>query len=362
MRKKCLMIAALVSIAQGAHAQTDDDPGGDVDFTVEAAIERDDNVFHLTEKQIEKLEAGGSGNRYDDMESPSDLIIGLGARLDLEMKALAGRKTTLRIEPEAAVHLQNSRCSHAGIRASLIQKLWKHGEASVRVETTPSRFKRNYFSGGTDEDGDGDVSGSEKVYRPGIVTDTRIEAAVESRISKPLSIRVAAGTSQETWKAPLRNRDERAVFAGAGLDSDLGKRLHLGIEYEFLSAQAGAGAETVLNDGVPLSTRVDRSYVSHEVSPGFRLELSKRLDLLAGASLRQRTYASARDADPYRGRSDRRAGVGGGLRFSTKRLRLEAEYAYRVSSTNRPNDPDRDEGDELDYESNVVHAGLTMSF
>lgn len=335
----------------------------DTDLAVSAGLEYDDNLFLLDDKQAEKLDTGDSKNdRWDGMESSNDLIVVAGARVDLEAKKLANRTTRLRIEPGLALHLKNSKCSHAAVDASLDQRLWKGGSVYLRADLVPYRFKKNYFADGRDQDADGDVSGSEKDYEPGVTSEALAAAGVRTEIGKPVEVYFEAGAGAELWGSPFKNRDEQLLLLEGGADVKVGKKLKLSGGYQMINSTAPGDEEVILNDRTRVVTAVDRSYTSGRVAAGVGVELTKALDLRAGASLRQRTYTSTGADDPYADRVDQRLALGVGVRVQAGNLTVNAGIERTQNDTERPNDPDRSNDQEQDYVKNVVRAVATFRF
>ncbi len=325
-----LLLGALLLFPRFAFA-------GGFDLAVGAELAYDDNVFLLTEKQ--KGNVDGTG-KYDGMVAPGDLILSVRAPMDLSTKAV-GKRTTFRIEPGASLHFVNTKRSYFSLEAALEQKLWKDGEAFVRGGVAPSRFKKNYA-----------VAAG---YEAGVETETFGSGGLKTKLGDSAALRAEVGVKQESWNAPFDNRNENDLFVGAGLGFDAGKKLHFGVDYEFIGSQAPGGTE-------PTGTAVDRSYMSHEFAPAARLELSKKIDLVGDFAYRRRQYTTTDGADPYQGRVDQRIGIGAGVRVAAGDLKLKAGWDLTVNGTNRPNAANPTAGDELDYVKNVFSVGATYAF
>lgn len=327
---------------------------------VATEVTYDDNVFRLTEKQKDKVDAGSNDSRYDRMVSSDDVLVSVSGDVVLETKRF-GRKTRLSLQPGATVHVLNTARSHLHLEASVEQKLWQGGEAFLEGGFTPSRFKRNYFSDGQDQDLDGDVSGSEKEYRRGVVTEGAALGGVRSKVGRRGKARMSAGVASETWAPPFRNRDERALLAAVGGEIDLG-RLDVGIEYGFVSATTAGGEEVSVTNGIRAVAPIDRSHRSHEVQPEIRVRIAKRVALLAEASYRRKEFTTTGGTDPFRDRVDTRVAAGAGIRASFDRFKLTAGYEHIVNRTRRPNDADASGTDELDYTVHALTIGASARF
>jgi len=334
-----------------------------LEVTVQGEFAYDDNLFLLDDGQATDLDDGTSSNdRYDNMESSTDLIVGLSGRVEWSTKELAGRRTRLRLEPGVAVHLRNARCTHAMIGASVDQRLWKGGGVYLRGDLVPSRFKKNYFVDGTDTDLPPDgVSGSEKDYEPGLVTEAVAMLGVSSDIGKRLEVHLEGGGAMETWAKPLQNRDQRLLIAEAGAEVKLG-RIKVGAAYELVDSSAPGGDEVVITDRQRDEIPIDRSFSSGKVLGSLDVELTKALELRGAASFRQRNYSSDGALDPYADRVDQRIGFAVGVRMALGHVDLGAGVEHSSNGTKRPNDPDRSGDRQLDYAKNIFSLSASYRF
>lgn len=333
-----------------------------LEVTVEGEFAYDDNLFLLDEDQATALDDGTANNdKYDDMESSTDLIVGLGARVEWSTKELAGRRTRFRLEPGVAIHLQNARCTYAMLGASVDQRLWKGGGVYLRGGVVPSRFKKNYFVDETDTDVPPDVSGSEKNYEPGVATEAVASLGVSSEIGKRFEVHLEGGGGMETWAQPFENRDQRLLIVEAGAGVKLG-RIKVGAAFEVVNSSAPGGDEVVITDRQPVVTPVDRSFASTMASGSLKVKLTKALDLRGAASFRQRNYSSDGAEDPYADRADQRIGFALGVEVALGDVDLGAGVEHVSNGTERPNDPDRSGDRELDYAKNVFSLSASYRF
>lgn len=332
-------------------------------FAAGADVTYDSNVWRLEEGQMEKPGSDTEpGEKYYEMESATDTVVGVYGRVEWETRAFATRKTRFRIAPGASLHLLNPKRSYATVDARVSQSVWKGGDVYLELGFVPARFKRNYLFDASDTDGDGRVSSSEKTYEEGVTTETGARLGLRSRVTRALAVEVSGGVVREGYAAPLENRSRVSTGVGAGLELELGKRAEIGLDYELWLVGTGNEEEVVVSNRQALVTPVDRSSTAHVVSPAFSVELGDPIDLRARYQLLLRSYSSTGDDDPYRDREDVRHTASLELRVRiAKALRLDLGGSFSRAVAERPNDPDA-EPDEVDYERFLAWIGFAASF
>lgn len=342
--------------ASVAHAKDRLSFGGEID------VAYDSNVFRLSETQLEKPGTDSEdGEKYYEIESATDTILEMYGRAEWELRAIGGKKASLRIEPGVSLFVANRKRSYASVEAELTHALWKGGDAFVELDAVPSRFRKNYLVDAEDQDGDG-ISGSEKTYRSGTSTDVDVRAGVDSRLTRSLDGKISLGGGSATYGGPFQNRNKTAVELRGALDLELTKRIDVGLAYEGSSVTTGSDDEVVVDDRQRIVTPVDRSYQAHAISPSLEVEIAKSVDLHAEYELMSRGFTSTGSSDPYRNRTDIRHTGALELRVRlTKPLRLALGAQMSRAVTNRPNDVDA-EPDEVDYERTVAWLGLSARF
>lgn len=334
-----------------------------VSFGAAADVTWDSNVWRLEDTKLEKPGSDTrQGEKYYEMESATDVVVGVGGRIEWETRSLAPRKTRFRIEPGASLFLQNPKRSYATIDARVSQSVWKDGDVYLEAGIAPSRFKKNYLVEASDENANGRVTSSEKTYDEGVTSEVGARLGLRTELTKRLDLEVFGGGARESFAAPFENRSRVLTELGAGADLKLGRRVDAGLEYELLLAGTGRDEEVVVSNRQAVVTPVDRSYVAHTVAPSLSFEIADPVDLRAGYELLLRSYSSAEDGDPYRDRSDIRHTASLELRMRVaKALRIDVGGSFARAIADRPNDPDA-EADELDYERMLAWIGLAASF
>ena len=352
-------VLAVSLVLQGPVASA----GEGISFGAGAEVAYDSNVWKLEEGKLEKPGTDTRpGEKYHDMESATDVVLAVHGRVDWETRAFATRKTRFRVEPGAAVFLQNPKRSYAEVEARLEQSVWKKGDVYLELGLVPSRFKKNYLVDAADTNANGRVTSSEKTYDAGVSTETGVRLGLRTGLTRSLSVDVFGGMSREGFAAPFENRSRTTAEGGAELELELGKRAQAELAYELVLVGTGHDEEVVVSDRQALVTPVDRSYTAHVLSPSFAVELADPVDLRAGYELVLRSYSSAGSTDPYRGREDVRHTASLGLRVKlAKSLRLDVGGSFARAIADRPNDPDA-EPDEEDYERILGWVGLAAAF
>jgi hypothetical protein len=339
----------------------------------------DDNVFNLDDDKQDKLEDDDEpNNRFDRMDSVDDILLQPFGRLELGWKSLGGKDAELRLQPRWTQYVQNELKSYADFGLKLTHETWKRGEVFVSAGYTPRRYRKNYFETGNDANGNGNISGEERVFDQAIYHEWDVLAGVGSRIAGDLSGELAGGYRMRDYKAPFQNRDEDAIIAKAGLEYELWESLVLGLDYLFEWEMTDGGRENVLIDedihgeldgtagldsNALIQTRIDRSNLSHELGPSIKIRLTKRLSLRGFYRYRYRDFTSNEDLDlSYNGRTDRRHTAGGELEIELASwMALTAGYTWVRNDAERPNRDD-DSDEEVGYTKNVVSVGMLITF
>lgn len=322
--------------------------GGDV------VVGFDSNVFLIDDRRRAKLDGQG---RHVGMNSPSDTPLALSGRV--RTKTDWGEFSA---RPRIIVFPQNPLLTHGELEVGLDRKLRKGSRAFAEFDVAPSVFKKNYFVAGTDTDGDGQISGSERRYAHGISTLATLQGGFRSDLNEDLAFRASGGLGYEDFASPINNRDLFLVLADGGLEFG-GRRLRPSLEFGLELARAPAGNENVLDqsgaDDIVLTTKVDHSYLQAAVEPKVRFDLTPGTVIGAGLEYRRRQYSSTLGSDPYRARVDQRIDLtlGAGYELLTK-MELRTDLRYARNFTERPNDS----GDGTDYQLTQVMVGFSARF
>ncbi len=355
---------------------------------LEGEVLYDTNIFNLSESQIDRLEddraADEISGRFDDMESPDDVIISPRAAISLSFPLLFDRDFT--IEPSARYdfYVENPERNHARAGLDLEQKLGGGHSIGVDLGYAHEVFRKNYLADATDLVDS--VSDDERVYEPGIYNDATVDLRYRARLWKadkdtPLlrraELKARAGYGFRRYDDPFDNRDRDLYRAGVDLEIELTSFLDIEGGYLFEYLESPGDEEVLIRDepefGVDLNgdldandldirteQKVDRTRFRH----GFRADVhlkGDRWSLKVGYRLRFEDFESDELFDTtYRGREDIRhearvaliRKIGDSFNFT-----LEGRYLKETSTSDAQND-----NEEREYERFIVGATLTAKF
>ena len=376
-----LVVATLTGAA--LHAQ---EPRASWRFnpTLGVGVEADDNIFLLSRKnRLTSPPAATPVSRYANMESASDLIVGMRAELEFRGPGFGARTLAITPEIEYEHYTANGERSGAQVGVSVAQNLARGSRLRMKAAMTPSRFFKNYLADAIDSDANGSIALGERIYAPGSSAERTVSVdylfrVKKSRKASPASafLRVEAGHAAEQYDAPFAVRDRAGPFAALALAVDR-RRLEVEAQYEFASMGATPGRAVRLLDEpdfgrdfngngntTNLNARafemVDHSRTEHGLSLAGRLPAGKRTTLRLELAHRRRSFGSAQPYDPNNGRTDSRSSIGAGATFKlAKSLRLVTGLEMQKQVVNKPLDT---AGDVADYSRRRITAGLTYTY
>lgn len=356
MRRLSAVVVVLLLVGRVASAKEGISFGGSVE------ILHDTNPFRLSPSQIERFETDDQPDeKYYEIDSATDDVIGIAVRVGWETRAIAGKKLRLQMEPGAALALRNSKRTHASLEVKAAYDAWKGADLLFEAELTPNRFKKRYLVDGVDQNGNG-VSGGEKSYDDGVSTEAGLRLGLRQKLTKSLDGFIAAGGGMETFAAPFENRDRSVSEIRAGLDLEAGKRVHLELDSRAVFVTTPSGDEIVIDDRQRFDTSVDRSNREIAVTPGFRIEIADRVDVKIEYEWLGRTFTTTTVDDPYRDRVDtRHTGLLEVRARVAKPVRLSIGALFSRQDTDRPHDRDL-ERNALDWERALAWLGMSASF
>lgn len=358
---------------------------------VEAEVRRDGNPFLLSVTQRARLAAPSAGDsisgRFRDMESASDVIPIAAADLALTGPGLGGRDLEIGTDVSYEANLDNARRRHAELTFAVEQLLPKASRLRLRADWRPSYFWKNYLSDAIDASGDGNITSSERIYRPGTSHELDLTLnyryrLVKARADHPLELRgeLELGYFTRGYDAPFPGRDRRGPGAGLGVAADFGPRWSVGLDYSLQSLQSDVSREVMILDetafGVDFNgvngandtdarafELVDRSRLEHNIQASVGTQVSKTVTLSVAYARRMRVFSSTQPFDVTdRDRHDTRNELEAELAVRLAHgLRLMLSGSTARQTTNRAGDPGST-GDVADYSRSVMAAGLAYRF
>ena len=384
LRWASLVLLGTAALADTASAQ------GRAEFDVEVSTGFNSNIFLLSPTREQDLSAGSGGNfingRFTDMESASDFLTTVSTELTLNARGLRGHR--LRIVPAFTYvsYALNKGRREWEASLSLRQNLGHEGWLRVRGRFTPSNFRKNYLVDAVDSDGNGTISSSERVYRPGRVRKASADLELRYRLAEStgrnpfgLFLRLGGGYLSRSYAAPFSARDRRGATARVSLDFELAGRTGLDLDYHFASLSATPTAQVLLIDEDKLGrdlngngqltdqdirtlASVDYSRTEHTMGATLHFDASRRVKIDLGYRARVRRFSSAEPLDvSHNGRSDLQHRVKAELGFRVAPgVHLTFGGAFGTQTVNRELDLAAT-GDIADYSANTASVGLRFS-
>lgn len=346
----------------------------------------DDNVFYLSPTRKSDVAAPSSAQqisgRYNDMTSASDVLTTMSASLTVKGPGLMGKSSILVPEVSYDLYAQNTARSNVNLGLSLQQELWADGRLRLQGRLTPSYFARNYMADAVDQDSNGSISESERIYAAGdyregeLGADYRLPLAKATRNhSFGAALQFGGGYYSRSYDAPLTGRDLNGPTASAKMLLDLGRRVDLDLGYDYASVGAPPsnqvllldepvygqdlnGNGTVTDQNARVLTVVDRSRKEQNLGAFLRFGPSQAMDVKLGYEYRWRRYTSTEPLDGVdRGRTDKRRQISADLRLRLmKDLRLRLGGIHATQKLNRAGDP---AGEIDDYTRSLARLGLS---
>jgi hypothetical protein len=385
-----LALSAMPLTAQGGPSGSTAPRPWTVSTRFDVAAEFDDNVFLLPTNRKDNLASPSAADqqsgRYDQMRSPSDVIVAARAAVEFLHAGLGGRDLAVTPGVGYEFFAQNAERRNLSASFTLSQDLRRDGRVRLRAGYRPGYFARNYLTDASDANADGTITPDERRYARGDHREFDVEAdyrlrLVRSRRSRPFGafLAFAVGYEGRAYDAPFAARDFGGPTAGLRLDLSPSRGVEFQTSYDvaFLSSQVspqvilldepafgedlnGNGNATDLNARAVRT--VDRSRTEHVLAEEARFDIGRRSDLELRVAYRIREFSSS---EPYdvanNGRRDQRFQVGAEFRRRiAKDVRLISGLRYGAQQLNRRTDLGA-EGAVDDYTKLQAHIGVRVT-
>jgi len=316
------------------------------DGTISLRSIYDGNVFRLTDSQ--KNNIGSGSGKYADMEGATDLILQVGVGGELRHGPSSRR---MRIGGGATVdaYTTNTRRTHMTLDAYLARSFSSRDELKVKVEVTPSEFRRNYLGGG-------DAVGS-PLYQEGVSTSFGGEVAYARRLiggSGPdLDLEIGfLGTSRSV--DVLSWRDRSSMGGWIEFDLKINSDIDMKVEVSRSRASYTSASQPVLDLGLVTLETADKDFNDTRFGGEGRFDLGSDARLTLEYERRMRTFLAELGVDPvYGGREDARNAYGAEIEYEiSNRVEMTIGGKYQQQVTFRP--AGGSTGDEIDYNRAVA--------
>lgn len=388
-KKLILLLLFLIAFVCGAEAQTKVDSVKDnwkTRWGVRMEVEWNDNVYKLSESQQNRMNLNNPGDavsgRFNDMESISDGIISIAPEMSVRTKnGLFGRSLSLSGIIDYQHYLSNTKKSHFNLGLSISQKISKKGKIIFQADYIPSYFKKNFLLDATDSTGS--VSSAERIYYEGVYNELEFLLSYKHLFNKwimDVESELFVGYRSRNYNSQFPGRSQDAFGGGLAFEIVPATRWFINLGYYFESVESPITKEVMILDEPDYQIdfnndrdfadnnrrteqTVNRSNYSNTLEFGLTFKPLKRLGLHAGFELLFRDYISQESLDPnYKDRNDTRSKIRLGCDYQiSKKIFLMVEYKNITQLTDRPEDPES-VGEETDYITNIVKAGIQWEF
>lgn len=367
-----LMVSLLFFLTCPAYAQAEDSKASgkdksDFDLYGEVKFEYNDNIFRLTEFQKSLMEENSAedtqSGRFNDMQSVSDYIASPTIGVGYDTKGLAGEDLRLTARLRYSYYFDNQERSYPEIRIKAENDVGKKGSLTLEGNFLFDYFKRNYLTGYTDINDNGNISKDERIYSSAIYDEYEGILTYKHRLLKnndakltQLDLLPFIGFSTRLYNDPFVNRERDIFFGGLGAVFEFISIVDLDIVYQYENVRGVNSNELVLFDetisntdangdgsrqgNAPLVTRIDRSATRHTMEFNPSVKISKDVRLCMGYRYRTSDYSSDNqlDTDHYHQTTYRRE-ISAGIEYDfLKSWSAEAEYS-------KTDDEDDEDGD-----------------
>lgn len=296
----------------------------DLDLFCEITTEYSDNVYRLSESRqasLEEMEQEDiDSHRFDNMESDSDYILTPAIGFRYKKDSPIGGK--LRLDSSVSYHwyVDNDSSRYPEGEITLSNSIGKNGTLSLEGKFIFDFFKGNYLSGCDDSNGNGNISGDERIYDSAFYDEYEGVISYEHEIMNnrgaalsEINIEPFAGYSYRGYNSPYGNRDKDIVMGGVGVSLEFFSKIDLKMMYQFekvdspnfrelvlfdeLSALTDANGDGSLHRNAPLVTPIDRSADRHTYEIEASAEIFKNTLLFMGYRQRQSDFSSENPLD-----------------------------------------------------------------
>ncbi|GMR04227.1 MAG: hypothetical protein BMS9Abin23_0118 [Thermodesulfobacteriota bacterium] len=378
----------------GPHAFAKDKAGlkWGAEFDVELAY--DSNIYKLSGIQKDRLDVNNTSDqisgRFNDMESAGDFVTSPRFKPSLKLSGLGGR--TFRITPSVTYNLyaRNKEKNFLELGLDLSQDIGSKGKFTVELDYDPDVFRKNYLSDAVDTDGNGSISSSEKIFSAANYDESSIAASYKHRLWKHAKGRrgylgldkvygeVLVGFKKRDYDNPFENRSYDDIFAGTGLDMELGNDSKVSFSYLFADITTDVAGEVLIRnepdfgvdfngdgDTLDLDTRtvqnVDRSRNEHTLGVKGRTRIGKRWFAEAGYDVRFQLYKSDQRFDVTRlDRKDVRQRINLGVKGKlAPKWTLGLDWTFSHEKASRDGLASIDQAESKSYNRHVVAAVIS---
>lgn len=354
--RACFCVVCFVLIMAGPARVAEGKDAGRITLTqiVGLNVAFTDNVFELDEDGKDRLEYPDQEDvdtgRMFGMDAIGDVIFSPELGFEADMGSPFGGSLSVSSSVTYHIFYENSEKTYPEINISLDHDVGDSGRISWSWTSLNNYFKSNELASVNDENDNGNISGSERVYAPALYDEYETALAFKMRLYKnkhsllsEVTVAPEIGLSERSYEEIFSNRDRSVLFAGFELTLTWVKDLDVEFSYTYDDIGSPNGDELVLYDETEddndvnddgsidrkavLVTRVDRSCRRHTL--GFQpvWALSKKLDVFAGYEWRRTEYLSDNILDEsHYGASETRHKVSAGMSWEITR-RLSAELS-----------------------------------
>ena len=334
------LVVAFFSIWQAAPALA---VGSDYQAGVES--EYTDNLFHESDQRLDQFDSRtGPGERFENMESESDLVTRVSAGATWRWKLRSKRRFSLGVKGAYFFHLENDIADYSRFGLNLSYSPTKRDRIYLRLDGIPDRFKKNYRF----------TIGALDTFDAAYYSQSNITLGYERDLKKNWSLGVDYRARERRYDDPFGDRDYDGDYLTLFTGYRLGRDVRGVTELMVGATDSNLG----LDDGVI----IDRSYDVVQLIQEFHFSLPARTRLTLRAAYREKDYTTDVTADGGRhNREDQRLQLRLQLRKKIGKNKILTFTTEWLDSDSDREDPTV-ETDEVGYEEFIAGVRFTYRF
>ena len=314
----------------------------------EAKVKYTSNLYNLSDEKEELIDVENApGERFFGMQGPEDLLYIIGGDATLRWKLKKKCYAKAFVGAKGTYHQDNAIADYERVKGGASADVTRHDNLKLSAYAVSDRFKKNYES-------------SKDHFEPATYDEDGVRLRYLRTINKDWVAGIAVSQSARTFNDPFspRNRDSEAVVVYTELDVRKGVTLALGAG----SLQAQTGVETIVKK--KYSYPRDRSFDQEHVEASVHLKCPQGWRASVGALFTTKEYTSSEPLDTlYNGRVDDIVKYAASLARKVRdNVAVVVEVSLTEKQSNRVDDGDSEDDEEVNYETAAFGAAVEITF
>jgi hypothetical protein len=285
--------SVVVQLAAPAGALAQDGDAKRVDVTTELLIAYTSNPYHEQNRRLEDFDSKNDpGERYEDMEGPSDLFARPAIGFEWSRKVESKRRFQLSADVEYTAFARNALANYLRLEAGATYDLTRRDQLGLAFDVVPRRFKKNYYN---------DVGGN-KVFDRAIYLQVAPALSYRRDWTRRWATELEYEVSLRRYDNPFAHRDSTTHTVVLLLARELSQQVTVKVGPEFALAHVPEHSE--------FNADVDRSHRDLGAIGEVELDLSHHWAAELDLEYKHKSYLSADPADDaHHDRGDDEVGV-----------------------------------------------------